>query len=52
MRKCILILSLAKLRQNAEVIFKNFELFIYGDKHYTVEFLITDTAGEFQFCPL
>jgi hypothetical protein len=34
MRKCLLTLSLAKPRQNAEAILKTYELIIYGDTHY------------------
>jgi hypothetical protein len=33
-RKRLLIISLAKLRQNSEEALKNYELFIYGDIHY------------------
>jgi len=33
MRKCLLTLTLAKPRQNAEAILKTYELFIYGDIH-------------------
>jgi hypothetical protein len=34
--------------------FKNLELYVYADIYNvtTVEPLITDTAGEFKFCPL
>jgi hypothetical protein len=31
---------------------KNKNLFFLNQKRYTVEPLITDTAGEFKFCPL
>jgi hypothetical protein len=34
MRKSLLILSLTKLRQNTEVIWKSYEPFIYRDIHY------------------
>jgi hypothetical protein len=35
MRKCLLILILAKLRQNAEAVLKTYALFIYETKHVT-----------------
>lgn len=34
-RKCLLILSLVKPRQNTDEITKTYKLFIYGDTHYT-----------------
>jgi hypothetical protein len=35
--KSVLILSLAKLRQNAEAFWKTLEQFIYGDLHYVTK---------------
>ena len=37
-RKCLLAVSVAKMRQNSKLIFKNYMLYVYGDVHCRISF--------------